>query len=211
VTALKQLGYPHIVVQVVSPEDGISLRTWLHAICKLDPVELVKILDDLPEISMKESSSQEVLEEMFEYGGICYLRTVTDKVFLVQAAPGINQLQALNKLTETYIEAGQVARTLNEDMTALKYEHPDLSALVVFPKYTVEQVLQIARMGRVLPAGITRFIIPGRVLRLNADLHYLKSDDSLAKKNEWLCQLVIDKLGKSQVRYYEEPVYLLDE
>jgi hypothetical protein len=63
----------------------------------------------------------------------------------------------------------------------------------------------------VLPAGITRFIIPGRVLRLNADLSYLKSDETLIRKNELLRELVLEKLANSAVRYYEEPVYLLDE
>ena len=69
----------------------------------------------------------------------------------------------------------------------------------------------MAKAKRALPAGITRFIIPGRVLRLNADLKYLKSDKSLAEKNEWLRQLILEKLDNRAVRYYEEPVYLLDE
>jgi hypothetical protein len=49
------------------------------------------------------------------------------------------------------------------------------------------------------------------VLRINADLNDLKANKSLAEKNEWLRQLMIDKLSRSAVRYYQEPVYLLDE
>jgi hypothetical protein len=75
----------------------------------------------------------------------------------------------------------------------------------------VEQVLQIARNGQLLPSGITRFIIPGRVLRLNADLAYLQSDNSLEEKNAWLDELVDSKLSGGKIRYYQEPVYLLDE
>jgi hypothetical protein len=82
---------------------------------------------------------------------------------------------------------------------------------VVFPEYTVKQVMQIAQAGRVLPAGITRFVIPGRVLRLKADLNVLKSDKPLSEKEVWLNQLVGEKLANNRVRYYEEPVYLLDE
>lgn len=211
VTSLKHLNFPHTIVQVVSPGDGLSLHTWYHAVRQVDATQLIKMIDDLPEISLLESSSRKVLDEMFEYGGLCYLHTVDDKVFLVQAAPGTNHLRALVKLTETYIGLGQVERILNDNMTTLKNEYPDLAALVVFPEYTIEQVLQIARAGRVLPAGITRFIIPGRVLRINADLNYLKADKPLAEKNEWLRQLMIDKLSRSAVRYYQEPVYLLDE
>jgi hypothetical protein len=93
----------------------------------------------------------------------------------------------------------------------LRQEHADLAAVVIFQQYSVSQVLQIAQAGRVLPAGITRFIIPGRVLRLNADLSMLKADKPLREKEAWLDQLVLDKLASNRVRYYAEPVYLLDE
>ena len=211
VSALKQLEFAHAVVQVVSPKDGVNLDTWFHAIRRLELAELIKILEGLPEISVRESSPNKILDEMFEFGGLCYFHTSEDRVFLIQAVHGINHLQALNKLTDAYIAVSQVERTLNRNVMSLKVEYPDLTALVIFPEHTVEQVLQMAKAGRALPAGITRFIIPGRVLRLNAPLDVLKSDKSLAEKNEWLRQLVLEKLDRSAVRYYEEPVYLLDE
>ena len=210
-TALKQLGYPHAIVQVVSDHDNVDLRTWYHAISGVNPSKLVKLLDDLPEVSMVETDPNKILDEMIVYGGLCYLHTADGRVFFIQPATGVNRLDALNKLTNTYIEAGLVSRTLNRDVISLQQEYPDLAALVIFPEYTFEQVLQIARAGRVLPAGITRFIIPGRVLRLNAELDHLKSDSSLAEKNAWLYQYVIDKQAEGKVRYYQEAVYLLDE
>lgn len=211
VSALQALSYPHIVVQVVSPQNGLTLHTWYHVIHNLAPDQVVELLNGLPEIVLKESGGQRVLEEMFELGGLCYLHTADNRIFLVQAAPGVNHITALNRFTTAYIEAGRVTRTLQRDMARINGESPDLSALVVFPEYTVEQVLQIARAGRQLPAGITRFIVPGRVLRLNADLAYLKSDVSTADKNRWLQELVGAKLSNNQVRFYQEPVYLLDE
>jgi hypothetical protein len=209
--ALKELNYPHVIVQVAQAKDQLGLHTWLHAIRQGHVAQLVKLLADLPEISLLETSPSKVLDEMVERGGLCYLHTVEGKVFLILPASGINRLDALNKLTETYIEAYQVSRTLNKNISSLQHEFPDLIGLVVFPEYTVEQVLQIAQAGRELPAGITRFIIPGRVLRLNAELRHLKSDRPLSEKNEWLHQLLMDKLSKSKIRYYQEPVYLLDE
>jgi hypothetical protein len=139
------------------------------------------------------------------------LHTIDGRVFLIQPAPGVNRLEALNKLTNTYIQAYNVSRTLRANLEELQAEFRNLVALVVFQAYTVQQVLQIAKVGHRLPAGITRFIIPGRVLRINAELSYLKSDKSLREKNEWLHQLLVDKQVKSKIRYYKEPVYLLDE
>lgn len=209
--ALKELGYPHAIVQVAHSKEQLGLHTWMHAIRQTKPAQLIKLLMKLPEISLIESSKDKVLDELAEHGGLCYLKTVEGKIFIIRRNHGVNRLDALNKLTEAYINAYQVTRTLNGDTMSLHREFPDLAALVVFPEYTVDQVLQIAQAGRVLPAGITRFIIPGRVLRLNAELRHLKSDQSLNEKNEWLHQLLLDKLGKNKIRYYQEPVYLLDE
>jgi len=211
ITALKTLGYPHAIVQLVIDLEEIELRTWNHVICGAEPGQLVKILDDLPEVSMVESDPDKILDDMLELGGLCYVHTIDGKVFIIQPAACINRWEALNKLTNSYFENYQVLRTIKEEIENLQQEHPDLAALVVFPEYTVEQVLQIAKAGRVLPAGITRFIIPGRVLRLNAELSFLKSDKSLEEKNKWLYELVTEKQAGSRIRYYKEPVYLLDE
>jgi hypothetical protein len=210
-TALKQLGYPHAVVQVVSDEDKLNLQTWIHAIRGTEPAKLTKSLNSLPEVSLIEADPHKVLDEMFEYGSLCYVHTNEGKVYLIQPVPLVNQLDALNKLTKTYIEAYTVDRVLDKDITRVQQEYPDLVGLVVFPTYTVEQVLQIARVGHVLPAGITRFIIPGRVLGLNVALSELMADKSLEEKNKWLYQLLKDKQVGGKVRYYEEPVYVLDE
>lgn len=211
VTAMKQLNFPHIIVQVVSPEDGLGLRTWSHIIRVLEVDRLMGLLYDLPEITLKETSPQEVSNEALKQGSLCYIQTVEGRLFLVYAAQGASQSAALNRLTEMYINASTITRTLDDNFAKLQAEFPDITALVVYPQFTVEQILQIAQAGQVVPAGITRFIIPGRVLRVNVDLDYLKADLPLSEKNAWLRQFVIDKLKTNRARYYAEPVYLLDE
>ncbi len=211
-TAFRQLDYPHIVVQVFSEEDErLGLDTWRHAIRQISPQALIEMLDNMPEIAMIPSHPETVLQEMTDHGGLCYLTTVENKTFHIDPAPGVNHLDALNKLTQAYIEASYVTRTIESDINVVAEEHPDLAALVIFPKYEIDQVLQIARAGRALPAGITRFLIPGRVMRLNADLNMLKSSRPLGEKNEWLYELTMKKLAEDRVRYYQEPIILLDE
>lgn len=86
-----------------------------------------------------------------------------------------------------------------------------MAAVVVFPVFSVEQVIQLANAGRRLPAGITRFIVPGRILRVNLDLEILRSEQSIREKNRWLHQQLLEKQKNGQIRFYAEPVYLLDE
>ncbi|GAB6147057.1 NAD(P)-dependent oxidoreductase [Desulfocicer niacini] len=211
VAAFKKLGYPHIIVQVMKDPEKFSLDTWFHAIRKIDVDALLKLLGEIPEISIVKSDQKSVQAEMVEHGGLCFLQTVDKTIYHIQPMAGVNHLEALNKLTDAYIQASHVTRTLHDDIDALLAEFPDLTGVVLFPVLTLEQVLQIADAGHVVPAGITRFIIPGRVMRLNADFEYLKSDKALDEKNQWLYDLVMEKLSKDQARYYAEPIYLMDE
>jgi phosphoglycerate dehydrogenase-like enzyme len=212
-TAMKQLGYKHAIVQVISTEDGLGLHTWYHVICKIGVNALLALLRTLPDITMQETDIDRAADEMFEYGGLCYIQLIDNRVFLIYPAQGVNRLEALNQFTEAYIDAaGHVDRTLNSNILSLKNEYEDLAGVVIFPEYTVNQVMAATlSSGRLFPAGITRFIIPGRILRLNADLSVLKSDMSLREKNRWLHQLLVEKQGKGGIRFYGEPVYLLDE
>ncbi len=210
--ALKLLNYPHMVVQVIASEDDLRLHTWYHAIRQVPNDRLLDMLNDLEEVVLSSVAQEKAMEELFAYGGLCLIQLVDDRTFVVHPALGQDRIEALNKLTNTYIDASHVSRTLEKDLIILKKYYEDLTALVVFPEYTVQQVMQAAAAGRMFPAGITRFIIPGRVLRVNADLAVLKSRHlSLREKNDWLHNLLVEKEGRGKIRFYEEPVYLLDE
>jgi len=126
--AIEKLGFKHGIVQVISTDDGLGLRTWYHVIQKISVEKLIQLLNELPDVSLVESELEGAADTMFEYGGLCYVHTVDGRVFLVYAAPGVNRLEALNQLTETYIEASHVARTLDDNIISLKNEYEDMAA-----------------------------------------------------------------------------------
>jgi len=211
-TALRQLGLPHMLVQVFRPDaEGLQLRTWYHVIRQMAAADLLALLHSLPDVELVASTAVAVTEEQLAYGSLCYIQFADGPVYRVQARAGINRLEALNQLTAAYIDASHTSRTLLQDMAQLQHEFPDMTALVVFPVYTVEQVIQLAQAGRRLPAGITRFIVPGRILRVNLDLDVLRADESLREKNRWLHEQLLEKQRNGRIRFYAEPVYLLDE
>lgn len=212
-SALKQLNFPHAIVQVINKEDGLGLKTWFHVIQHIQEDTLLTLLNDLDNITLEEMDPNLADKAMFEYGGLCYIHTVSDRAYLVKPVPAANRLDALNQLTETYIEAAHVERTLNDNIISLKNEYEEMAAVVIFPEYTVQQVIQTTlESGRLFPAGITRFLIPGRILRLQADLAVLRSKDlSLREKNRWLHETLLQKQAKGGIRFYGESVYLLDE
>ncbi len=181
--AMRQLGFPHIIVQLTSLEAGLELHAWRHVISDIAPDDLVKMLDNLPLVRLERVESGRSADVMFEYGGLCRLKTVTGASFVVYAASGENRLDALNALTATYMEAGKVERTLSQDIISLQHEYEGMTALVIYPVFSPDQVMQATQSGnKHFPAGITRFLVPGRILRLNIALETLMSERSLQEK-----------------------------
>jgi phosphoglycerate dehydrogenase-like enzyme len=217
VTAFRQLGYPHMVVQVVEPgRENLQLHTWFHAIRGSSVEEFVHLVQTTPGLRLTEMPVEGLARALWERGALGYLVTVDQQGFLLeQAQPGLREdgswITPLTELVNRYGEWGEVERTLNNDVTQLRSQHNDLVGLIVFPQFALEIVMGLVARGQLLPAGITRFVVPGRILRLNVPLTVLASNEPLNKKRDWLDRLVQTKLAGRSVRYYEEPVLLLDE
>ena len=211
VSSFKKLGFPDIIVQVLKSSDNHSLNTWSHVVRKIDSEKLLTLFKKLTEITIVKSDLTSLQRGLVEDGYLCSIQTADKTIRHIQMEPGLNYLDALNTLSTVYTEAGHITRTLQRNVDTLLKEFPDFSCLAIFPSYTLKEVLKIVDGGKLLPAGITRFIIPGRVMHLNADFEYLKSDRNLEEKNRWLHDLVMKRLANDQVRYYAEPVYLMDE
>jgi len=211
-TAFKQLEYPHIVVQVVSADDKhLLLHTWYHALCGLKPQTLLEQFEGEKRYQLEPYSEGDLADGEISPKALCSLHMVDGQNFSIQTAQGVDRLSALNDFVADYTQVSRIERTLNTDRRELATEVRDLAGLVIFPQFAIKEVLWAAVDGQLLPAGITRFVIPGRVLRLHAELKSLLADESLARKNAWLNRMLADKMARRRVRYYQEPVILLDE
>ena len=118
----------------------------------------------------------------------------------------------LNCVVDGYREHGKFYRVEGDALEALGDRHPDATALVVFPHFEPAEILELARKGDFLPAGITRHLVRFRALRVNVPLERMAdTQHSIEDKNEWLEQWVREKQSLRQVRTYEEPTVLFDE
>ena len=212
-TALRRLDYPHLIVQVVDADrDDFELHTWYHVISDKRPVsELLRHLQEIEGLALAELSPDELQSVFSREDALCYFLDRDNNAVLAQAEPGRERLVIMRELVSTYTAWGQVERTLNTELSRLRAQFPEMTAVAIFPQFEPEKVFEAASQDRLLPAGLTRFIIPGRILRLNADLERLKADEPLPAKRAWFNQFLADKLARSRLRYYQEPVILLDE
>lgn len=220
-TAFKHLGYPHVVVQVIDAErDNVQLHAWAHVVRnraeKSGSIDFLSLARNIPGLLLIETPREALDDVIHQEGVLGYVVTVEGSGYRLELdqetlADDRDWLDVMNDLVHQYGEWGDVERTLSRDTEMLSTMYDDMAVLVVFPAFAPDLVLRVASQGRLLPAGITRFVIPGRILRLNAPLSKMINEEPLSAKAEWLDEFVAEKVGDRQVRYYEEPVMILDE
>ena len=214
-TAFQALNVPHIAVQVVDlHKGGVKMQTWFHVAHGGNPETLTAVVSAVHGLALTPMHVEQLPHAVWERSALGYLLTADGQGYLLELTArdaGGDWIDVLVALVDAYGEWGDVGRTLETDLEALRTQYPDLVGLFVYPQFAPDIVLQVAARGRLLPAGITRFIIPGRVLRLNMPLDILAANAPLSTKADWLDRLVEERLTNRGMRYYEEPVMLLDE
>ena len=213
-TALQSLGYPHVLVQVVRYEaPAVTLSTWHHVVCGLevdDYLAGIRALDGLDMLPMDLLHARAGLarRELLAYT-IC----ADSRVFVAftEARTLHEQNDLLNAMVDTYKTRSRLYRAATDNVREALKLYPDLSGLVIFPKYEASEVLALARDGELLPTGLTRHLIQGRALRTNYPLTELRSSDSLEVKNQRLQDWLQHKLGSKEIRFYGEATYIFDE
>ncbi len=214
-TAFKRLGYEHLIFQVVDGEqkgpDSFTLHTWYHAISSDRPfADLLAHLQQLDGILFQDLPPSEIQTVFQDEAALCYFLEGNGRIILAKSTPDANHLDVMNDLVASYTDWGNVERTLLTDLPRLTEQFPQLTAVAIFPQFTPATVFDVASKGGFVPAGLTRFVIPGRILRLNMELDRLRENETLTAKRTWFKQHLADKLASSRLRYYEEPVVLLD-
>jgi hypothetical protein len=114
-------------------------------------------------------------------------------------------------LVRTYQPRGRVERTNAGTAAELSRAFPSAAGLVVFLAFTVQDVVEAVSDGLLLPAGLTRFIVSPRALRVNYPLQALALDESREAKEQALARWIHERVIARKVRYYAEATYLFDE
>lgn len=195
--ALKALGMVHGVIQVVDP-DKVTLETWHHVVREADAdriIEEIRVRNDL---------------QMGPFGDPPRVH-VAEGGYSSVVGKGLSPNATLSALVDTYVGKWTVSRVVDPSTDAVSWRFPDWSVIVEFPRLSVEDVVKAAVGNDLLPAGITRFLVNDRALRINIDLSLLASEASLEQKQGALDQLLGERAHAGRIRRYEETVYVLDD
>jgi hypothetical protein len=201
--AFVELGYPHMLVQVVDYSSGwVQVDTWHHVI---GGWQLGALLDGIAELA-----GLHVSEGQHD-SAIARLTLVTGAWHSVWSED-VSANTAVRRLVSLYQQHAVLHRTAIHDDEQLWDLYPDAIGLVRFPAISHEVIIQAARTGDYLPPGVSRHIVQGRAIRVNYPLDTLRDPNTpLEEKNAALREWVRHKLAARQVRYYAEATYQFDE
>jgi hypothetical protein len=213
VTALAALGVPHVVAQVIDYEDeDLILETWYHLVSDLPREQFHRAIDNLPDVALQGSDLIHARAELARREALAYIVYPDGDVFTVQVAGDLHQRAArLNDIVDIYKARGKIYRANTDHVDKLLPYYDAVTVLVVFPRYQPAEIIELARVGARLPAGITRHVIPRRALRLNFPLSVLRDDWPLIEKNGYLKDWLKRKMANKEARFYQESTFLFDE
>ena len=208
VTASRLLGLPYVVAQVVDyDDDAIQLHTWCHVLSGLALDTLRAVLADHSALAARPCTPYEAENALAHRETLAYLAGGDGRCFaLGRNADTIDRAAALRRLFAAYAGRAAITRVPPTEWAARLDEHRD-GVAVVYPTYTKRDIVALSQVGAVLPAGISRHVIPGRALRINVPI----DQSMLEEKQAWLAAWLRERRAGHGVRYYAEPTFLFDE
>jgi hypothetical protein len=195
--AFNRLGMPHAVIQIVDSA-SVTLETWHHVLQNGKEDTLMEALEASESFQLVEDSGT----PRINLGG---------DTWKTARGVAVSTNACLNALVDCYHGKLTVTRVTDPGEESVKATHNDWTAIVEFPALTIEDVIRAATEADYVPAGITRFIVPARALRLNIPLGFLMNQDDTATKQKHLDAILAKRAREGRIRRYDEPVIILDD
>jgi hypothetical protein len=212
VSAIQNLEIPHILVQVEPFENpNLEVRHWNHVVRDIEAREL---LDGIGRMRGVAARKGRLGDSVASEAGFLATITTGEGASLHLFASGAleERVRLLHEIVDVYYHGdARMDRVNHADLAALRRHHPHFGALVSFSDFAKSDVRAVAEGGHLLPSGLTRILVPRRVLGFNLRLALLKSAVPLEEKRRWLAEEIQHKVTEHKVRYYQEPTFVFDD
>lgn len=220
--ALKELAVRNALVQVVDYQDRlIELQRWNHLV-SIEEVEhfLDRVnripgtqlswhrapLNGSPFFARKNQYAQLILPDRNSMLLLPHKKLARDKPAWLSGATS-----ALHEICGLYKDRGFLDRISYDEFDLVETNYPHFSTLIAFPLLTKQEIVRITRLKQKLPAGITRHLIPKRVLRFNLPLWVLSRDMPTEELNRRLVEMILSRIHEGRIRFYSESTFSFDE
>ncbi len=227
VSALKLLGCPDVLAQKVNYMDpNVDLTSWDHLIFNIGKQTLIERLQtENLEITNMEREFQAAdggMHQMVHAGerGILDDNMVCLIIFRDHSALMIkpkdssldSKVKSLYRIIAIYNTSWEIYPHLWGDSLISAFDTlENCSAVNILPGFKKEEVIDLASQGILFPFGVTRFVIPQRILGLGISCSVLGAKVPISEKNLFLKELMSYRLKSKKARYYEKSVFLFNE
>lgn len=205
IEALRRMGIPHALVQTESLDDpGLELGRWNHVIRRREADRLERSPPEGIRVATGAAGEPQALCRLIRPDGreIAFTGPRTSP----ERAAALRRIGALAAHSRA-----RVGRIVHADPEEVRRTHPEFGGLLAYGEVTLEQVREAAAAGELLPSGVTRFLVPRRVLGFDLPLPFLEMSIPLGEKRRRLEALVAERFASGRVRYYAEPVIVFDD
>ncbi len=212
VSAIQNLDIPHLIVQVEPFENPrLEVRHWNHVVRDIEAHRLLEQAPGLPGITAEKGRPGDDASR----SGNLLASIITgeeEALHLLSRGPLEERVQNLHAMVDVYYRGdARMDRVNHADIAVLTKQHPHFGALVSYLDFPKPDVRAVAEGGFLLPSGVTRILVPRRVLGFNLRLPLLKSSLPLEEKRRWLQDEIHHKVAEHKVRYYQEPTFVFDD
>jgi len=209
VTALRRLGYTHVLVQELGLFDsGLQLESWHHAIESIPHEELLSHAASVEGVSLVEGEDPHISHPSV----LARLRFLNGRsVTLVGAEELLERVRQLHGITRIYHRFSNFDRVSYSGMEHLVRNYRNFTGLISFRRFMLGELQAITDQDHRVPSGVTRILLPKRALRFNIQLELLRAGLSLEEKERWLQQTIQEKVAAKTIRFYREPTFFFDE
>jgi hypothetical protein len=214
VSALKLLNIPDVLVQMVDYEnEKVKLFSWNHLIFNVPKEEIIDRIRNL---------NLEVSFCPLNWGEEALKHERTISYFLFRDSIGFvvnngnltpeEKVKNLHQLIATYSSRSEVFYLDSDNHFLSIFEHfKNSSAINLIPRFDKKEILDLVQKGILLPFGVTRFIVPNRVLGLEVSCLVLSAQTPLSEKNLFLKDLLAYRIKTKKAKFYQESVTLFNE
>jgi hypothetical protein len=210
-TAMRELGFQALPVQVVNYSAArIELHTWAHILHDVSATMIVHALRQIDGVRMYAIDHATALCDLRARALLCAALAENGTAWALHADGSLlDHARLLDTIFRTYAGRATIQR-LPDDQSLTPARLPSNTAMMAFARYTKADLLELTAAGGILPAGITRHIIPGRVLRLHVPLKELRHG-TFAEQSAWFNAWIAARIAGQHARFYHEPTWLFDE
>jgi hypothetical protein len=212
VAALEKLGCKYLPVCLVDYQSpSVKVGCWYRTVDGRAGVD--KLLDILQTLGLtpKESPLEHTMEKLAIQS--------KEKCYLVKGAgEGVRENSALvRRIDEALRKRGLKVDYETESDAVQKIQSGEITAVILTPKVTKEEVIEAARSGKVFPHKTTRHVVAARPMGINVPLKWLKGEKPLDEVNrmliEHLSKRKVKRLPKGALfegRRYEEELWIFE-